>query len=101
MSKKKEHNPAVAVALNYPGKGAPKVMAKGRGSVAERILELARENDIPLWQDSGLAGVLAQIDLGDEIPEALYTAVAEVIAFAWQLRDVRGADADTTPPLPY
>ncbi|MDH3645500.1 MAG: EscU/YscU/HrcU family type III secretion system export apparatus switch protein [Gammaproteobacteria bacterium] len=88
MSDIKEQKPAVAVALNYPGKGAPKVMAKGHGLVAENILRLARESDIPLWQDAGLAGVLAQIDLGDEIPEALYTAVAEVIAFAWQLRNV-------------
>lgn len=78
--------PQVAVALDYPGKGAPRVAAKGRGAVAERIVELARENDIPLWQDAGLAGVLSKVDLGDEIPEALYKAVAEVIAFAWRLR---------------
>ncbi|MBT8135533.1 MAG: EscU/YscU/HrcU family type III secretion system export apparatus switch protein, partial [Gammaproteobacteria bacterium] len=58
----------------------------GRGDVAERIVELARENDIPLWQDAALAGVLSKVDLGDEIPEALYKAVAEVIAFAWRLR---------------
>ena len=80
--------PAVAVALNYPGAGAPRVTAKGRGAVAERILELATENDIPLWQDAGLAGVLAQVDLGEEIPEALYAAVSEVIAFAWRLREI-------------
>lgn len=78
----------VAVALSYPGKGAPKVTAKGSGPIADRILELANENNIPLWQDAGLAGVLAKVDLGDEIPEALYTAVSEVIAFAWRLRDI-------------
>ncbi len=79
--------PPVAVALSYSGSGAPTVSAKGRGTVADRILELAQEHDIPLWQDAGLAGVLAQVDLGDEIPQDLYTAVAEVIAFAWKLRD--------------
>jgi flagellar biosynthesis protein len=87
----KPDKPAVAVALSYPGAGAPKVTAKGHGETAERILELANEHEIPLWQDAGLAGVLAQVDLGDEIPEALYTAVSEVIAFAWRLRDI-------TPP---
>ncbi|NNF67775.1 MAG: flagellar protein FhlB [Gammaproteobacteria bacterium] len=85
---KKPVDNGIAVALNYPGKGAPRVTAKGNGLIADRILEVARENDIPLWQDANLAGVLAQIDLGDEIPEALYTAVAEVIAFAWSLRPV-------------
>ena len=88
MSNNVNDKPAVAVALNYPGAGAPKVTAKGRGAVAEKILELAAENDIPLWQDAGLAGVLAQVDLGDEIPAALYAAVSEVIAFAWRLRDI-------------
>lgn len=88
MSNDANEKPAVAVALNYPGAGAPKVTAKGRGAIAEKILELAAENDIPLWQDAGLAGVLAQVDLGDEIPEALYAAVSEVIAFAWSLRDI-------------
>lgn len=92
MTDKAVDKPAVAVALSYPGVGAPKVTAKGHGVTAERILELASENDIPLWQDAGLAGVLAQVDLGDEIPEALYTAISEVIAFAWQLRDI------TLPP---
>ena len=81
-----DDDPAVAVALSYPGKGAPTVSAKGHGAVAERIVQLARENDIPLWQDAGLAGVLSRVDLGDQIPEALYKAVAEVIAFAWGLR---------------
>lgn len=76
----------VAVALRYGGSGAPQVTAKGRGDTAEKILQLAAEHDIPLWRDRGLADVLAQIDLGDEIPETLYRAVAEVIAFAWQIR---------------
>jgi len=94
-----DEKPSVAVALRYPGEGAPTVSAKGRGAVAERIVELARENDIPLWQDAGLAGVLSKVDLGEQIPEALYTAVAEVIAFAWGLRDFNSPlDSQKTGP---
>lgn len=88
MNKDAPERPAVAIALSYPGKGAPRVTAKGQGEIAERILELAKKNEIPMWQDAGLASVLSKVDLGDEIPEALYTAVSEVIAFAWRLRDL-------------
>ena len=76
----------VAVALQYGGSGAPRVSAKGRGLTAERIIELAEEHNVPLWRDRALADVLAQIDLGEEVPDTLYRAVAEVIAFAWQVR---------------
>ena len=55
------------------------------GEIAERILEVAREHGVPLREDRELVGVLAQIDLGDEIPTALYVAVAEVLAFAYRL----------------
>lgn len=75
--------PESAVALLYDGENAPRVTAKGRGKVAEEIFKLAREHDIPLQNDPQLAAVLSQIPLGDEIPEALYRAIAEVIAFAY------------------
>lgn len=74
-----------AVALHYSGHGAPRVTAKGKGIVADEILALAREHNIPLREDAALAGLLARIELGDEIPEKLYRAVAEVIAFAYRL----------------
>lgn len=77
--------PARAVALRYEGRGAPRVTAKGEGSVAERILALAQEHDIPLHEDAELVGLLARLDLGDEIPASLYIAVAEVLAFAYRL----------------
>lgn len=85
-------NPEVAVALQYGGSGAPRVTAKGKGQTAAKILALAAEHDIPLWQDAALADVLAQVDLEAEIPDALYRAVAEVIAFAWQLRGKLSSD---------
>lgn len=72
-----------AVALQYDGKGAPRITAKGTGLTAERILELAREHDIPLHEDPALVNLLSQVDLGQEIPPALYLAVAQVIAFAY------------------
>ncbi|BBA37322.1 type III secretion exporter [Methylocaldum marinum] len=77
--------PDIAVALHYDGENAPRVTAKGKGAVAEQILELARQHDIPLHTDEGLATVLAKIPLGNEIPRELYLAVAEVIAFAYSL----------------
>ena len=75
----------LAVALRCDGTGAPRVTAKGRAEVAERIVALAREHGVPLQDEPELAAVLARIPLGDEIPEALYRAVAEVIAFAYLL----------------
>lgn len=76
---------ALAVALHYSGQGAPRVVAKGGGEVAERIIQTAREHNVPLEEDSGLAAVLAGVELGREIPRELYVAVAHVLAFAWAL----------------
>ena len=75
----------LAVALHYGGEGAPRVTAKGYGVIGEQILERAREHDVPIRQDSELSGLLARVPLGDEIPENLYLAVAEVLAFAYRL----------------
>lgn len=84
MSKKKK--PTKAVALQWDGKAAPKVSAKGEGDLAEQILKIAKEHNIPIQEDNEiLVSALAQIELGDEIPETLYLAVAQVIAFAYYL----------------
>ncbi len=77
--------PEFAIALDYDGKSAPRLTAKGRGEVARQIIELAEESGVPLHQDPELSALLSQIPLGDEIPEALYRAIAEVIAFAYLL----------------
>jgi flagellar biosynthesis protein len=60
-------------------------VAAGRGAVAERILERAREAGVPVHRDPDLADSLATLALGDEVPEALWTAVAEVLAWAYSL----------------
>ncbi len=75
----------IAVALEYDGETAPKVTAKGMDDVADKIIDIATEHGIPLQKDDGLVDVLSQMDLGDEIPENLYRAIAEVIAFAYIL----------------
>lgn len=83
--------PRRAVALAYDGKTAPRVTAMGQGLVAEEILKLAREHGIPLREDPALTALLARLELGERIPEKLYVAVAEVIAFAWRLTGKRPA----------
>ena len=78
-----------AVALKYKegGFGAPRVVAKGSDLVAARIREIATENNIPLLEAPPLARALHKhTELGDEIPETLYAAVAEVLAYVFQLR---------------
>jgi len=85
MKDKSGNKPPRAVALHYDGKAAPRVTAKGAGEVAERIMAVAREHDVPLHEDPQLVQLLGHIELGEEIPEPLYRAVAEVIAFAYYL----------------
>ena len=75
----------LAVALHYDKAGAPRVVAKGRGSVGARIIEVARAHDIPIEENEVLAGALSNVELGDEIPADLYKAVAEVLIFVLRL----------------
>ncbi|MCR9184152.1 MAG: EscU/YscU/HrcU family type III secretion system export apparatus switch protein [Halieaceae bacterium] len=77
--------PERAAALRYTGIGAPTVVASGEGVVAERIRALATEHDIPFYENQKLVELLCQIPLGDEIPESLYIAVAEILAFVYYL----------------
>jgi flagellar biosynthesis protein len=78
-----EHRPPLAVALHYSGNGAPRIVAKGGGDVAARIVQTAREHNVPLQEDAALATTLSRLELGREIPRELYVAVAQVLAFAW------------------
>jgi flagellar biosynthesis protein len=75
------------VALRYRSKEdrAPKIAAKGRGYLAERIVELARAHDIPIREDKNLVEILSHLDLAQEIPPEVYTAVAEILAFVYRL----------------
>lgn len=78
---------AKAAALSYKqGKdSAPKVVAKGSGLMAEKIMEIARKHNIPLREDPQLVEVLSTLDLHQEIPPELYKAVAEILAFVYRM----------------
>ena len=71
----------LAVALHYDRTGAPRVIAKGKGPIGAKIIEVAKANNIPIEENELLVGALSNVELGDEIPQELYKAVAEVLTF--------------------
>jgi len=87
-----------AAALKYEARKdrAPRLTAKGGGPVAERIIELARQEGIPIQEDANLVGALMQLDLEEEIPVELYKVVAEILAFVYRLNR-RKMEARTHP----
>ena len=95
MTKRNEKRPLPkAVALRYrpPRDPAPRVMAKGAGLVAQKIIDLGREHGIPIQEDPGLIQILAQLDFYQEIPPKIYAVVAEILAFVYRLnREAPGA----------
>lgn len=88
MAKKETTPQTRAIALSYDLKKmpAPTVSAEGKGHIAERIIALAKENNIPIKEDPDLVTVLAQLDVGQIIPGELYAVVAEVLAFVYKLK---------------
>lgn len=72
-----------AIALIWEGNIAPVISAQGLDSVAEQIIAVAKEHNIPLHEDAQLAQLLMTLELGEEIPEELYLVIAKVIAFAY------------------
>ena len=79
------------VALKYEenGTSAPKIIAKGKGPIAEKIMEKAKEFDIPIFQNKALAESLLNLDVDEQIPPNLYKAVAEV--FVWLMKSEKKA----------
>ncbi|SDU12232.1 EscU/YscU/HrcU family type III secretion system export apparatus switch protein [Halopseudomonas salegens] len=75
-----------AVALVYDGETTPTLSAKGEAEIAEQIIALAMEYEVPIYQNADLVQVLARMELGDQIPAELYRTIAEIIAFAWYLK---------------
>jgi flagellar biosynthesis protein len=77
-----------AIALEYDAdrNAAPKVIASGRGEIADRILQIAQANKIPIREDPILAQALSMVNLEEEIPSELYAVVAEVLAWVYRLR---------------
>ncbi|BCA29624.1 MULTISPECIES: EscU/YscU/HrcU family type III secretion system export apparatus switch protein [Pseudomonadaceae] len=95
-----------AIALSYDGVSAPNLTAKGDDELAEAILAIAREYEVPIYENAELVRLLARMELGEAIPEALYRTLAEIIAFAWYLKGKcpagfdPDATRDVTPGLP-
>ena len=86
-----EHKPKISVALEYtPGEEAPKIIASGKGALAERIIDKAKEADVPVYQDSKLANTLSKLEIGDMIPPELYGVVAEILVFVDECDRIRG-----------
>ena len=75
---------AVALRYNEDKEAAPRVLAKGSGKTAQKILEIAQEQNIPVREDPDLIEALAKLDVGSLIPTELYPAVAEVLAFVYR-----------------
>lgn len=81
-----------AVALFYDGQNTPQITAKGWGATAEEIVAIAREHQVPLCDNPALVDLLVNLELGDNIPETLYVAVAHIIAFAYELQGKQPAN---------
>ena len=79
-----------AIALPYEaGAAAPKVLATGRGYVAEKILQKAQEDNIPIHKDAKVADALSKVEIGEYIPKELYEVVAEILVFVGDMDRIR------------
>lgn len=91
MDKKRELKDRQAIALTYePGTSAPAIVAAGRGYVADRIIETAKENDVPLYEDGELSDTLMRLQIGDTIPPELYKVVADILIFVDGMDKIKG-----------
>lgn len=86
-----------AIALFYDGENAPTLTAKGDLDIAEEIIRIARDNDVPIFENKELVGLLSTLELGEEIPELLYLAIAEIIVFAYKVRAYVAAKKEGRP----
>lgn len=88
---KKNNKVKQAIALEYdPNDIAPKVIATGSGHVAERILDEAKKENIPIHEDEKLAATLSKLDVGENIPPELYEVVAEILVFVDAMDKLKG-----------
>lgn len=85
QEKKTPRREAAALRYDTAHDTAPRMVAKGKGELAERILVLAREHGIPIHEDPDLVRVLGALDLYDEIPPELYSVIAEILAYVYRM----------------
>lgn len=91
MAQHKEEKVKQAIALEYnPEEDAPKVIASGRGLIAEKIIEKAKESNVPVHRDDKLADTLSRLEIGDMIPPELYEVVAEILIFVDSMDKIKG-----------
>jgi len=76
---------AIALRYDHEKENAPKVVAKGKGITAQKIIEIAHEHDLPIREDADLIELLSKVEIDHEIPENLYIAVAEVFKFIYSV----------------
>jgi flagellar biosynthesis protein len=99
MSKDANARRQHAVALAYgAGDGAPKVVAKGQGLVAEQIIERAREAGVFVHESKELVSLLMEVDLDRQIPPALYRAIAELLAWLYYIESAQATGQASPPP---
>ena len=96
MKEEKKNPDKTAVAIAYePGEAAPKILATGKGRVAEKIIETAKENRVPTYKDNKLAATLSKLQIGEMIPPELYEVVAEILVFVDDMDRMRAKLAQT------
>lgn len=78
---------AAALKYDITSDEAPKVIASGKGTIADKIIEAAEEHNIPIRQDEDIIDILIQLNIGEEIPTELYQAIAEILSFIYRLED--------------
>ena len=90
MEQHQNLNEKTAVAISYDiDDAAPKILATGKGTVAEKIIQKAKESDVPLYKDNKLANTLSKLQIGDMIPPELYEVVAEILVFVNDMDKIR------------
>lgn len=91
LTSEEKRKAKTAVAISYePEENAPRIIASGKGYLAEKIIDRAKETDIPLYQDDKLASSLSKIEIGDMIPPQLYDVVAEILVFVDKMDRLKG-----------
>lgn len=92
MKKPKGFSKKYAVSLEYDSQKskAPRVTAKGQGPIADKIISLARQHDIPIKEDPDLVQVLSQVDIDEEVPPSVYRVVAELLSFVYKVNEKYG-----------
>ena len=98
MKNETDYHSKAAVALNYDGEKAPTITATGTHELAEEIIRIAREHNVPLYENAELASILARLSLNEEIPESLYRVIAEILAFAFHIRGLTPEDRHPGAP---